>query len=505
MSREPAVESGERRAQRFEAFIAAVAAIAAYATSLRNGFTIDDSYIVVDNGSLRDLRNIPSFFVRSWGGEITSDLYARMNAGYYRPLTSTLQALEMACFGTDPLGFHVVSVVLHAVATLLALAFARRLLGGSRPYGGAFVCALLFAAHPIHAEAVNPATYQSTLLAACLAFGALHVGCSPRGRARALVTAGLSLLAALAKEEGVVVLPLLVAHELLRPSEDRPRRPDVATVVAFGAGILVYAVLRAGAVHGTGMSFFGDAPLIVRIYTMATVVVLYARLLLVPWPFCPFYDWYIVPIATSPSDPGVLVGFGIALVTALGVVALRRRGFGAAAFALAFVPISLLPVLQLVPILIVAAERFLYLGSFGFFALVGVLAERRRRVRDAALVTALVLMAITSFRNLDWHDDTSLNRAYARDFPESPTPHLNLADLAVAQGDLAAALHELERVRALDPTLPRGYLEAIRFELRLGRTTRAQELARSAVAHGIDPRRVDAALRAPLAPMPPAP
>jgi hypothetical protein len=126
---------------------------------------------------------------------------------------------------------------------------------------------------------------------------------------------------------------------------------------------------------------------------------------------------------------------------------------------------------QIVPIIVVAAERFLYLPMLGFALLVGLLLARalawgqeRGWPRLAALAVAVLLLAYTArtaTRVPDWRSDETLNLATARAFPETPTPYLNLAtyyerfqnDPAKAMAALAKAL---ERAPGWQPALARA-------------------------------------------------
>ena len=69
----------------------------------------------------------------------------------YRPLTM-LTYMANHQVSTDPFGFHLVNVLLHALVTLAVFALARELLGSLL---AAAVAAALFAVHPVHTEAVE--------------------------------------------------------------------------------------------------------------------------------------------------------------------------------------------------------------------------------------------------------------------------------------------------------------------------------------------------------------
>lgn len=77
-----------------------------------------------------------------------------------RSLTAASYALDRALFGIEPWGFHLGSVLVHALNALLVLGIGLSL--GAR--AGALFAALLFAVHPLTIEAVSYVSARSDLL-----------------------------------------------------------------------------------------------------------------------------------------------------------------------------------------------------------------------------------------------------------------------------------------------------------------------------------------------------
>jgi hypothetical protein len=430
-----------------------IAALATFAAlpSLRNGFSLD-AYLVLDDPRVRDftLRGLGS---TPWGGGAGGIAHAGVNASYYRPLTELLYMIEHALFGVHPFGWHVVSAGLHVMATLLCLALARRI---TRHETASFAAAALFAVHPVHAEAIAVIAYQTTLLSTTLALVALV--CFGRvldGRgARYALAAGLLTMAALAaKEEAAAVPALAFAWAII----ERPSRWRSATAIGAGAmalGELVVLLQRAAVVAHASVTYFGDQP---RLYTMLGVVGLYAELLILPLRLCHFYDWFLVPVATS-FDASALRGvMCIAILLATVVISLKRAT--ALAIALSWLALALMPMMNFLPMLNVAAERFLYLPSVGWAIACGLAyAGAKERFPRAALALGVTLLTLYglrgAFRLADFHDDRSILEAEARDFPETPTPLLYLADLDEKAGDVTAARAHLEEALRRAPGWP---------------------------------------------------
>src|SRR5207249_11479074 len=99
------------------AVLLAVGLLAAYANHFHNSFHFDDAHTVVNNASIRELRNIPLFF-----RDATTFSSLPSNQSY-RPLVSTLLAIDYSLgHGLQPFWFHLSIFALFVALTLL-LAF----------------------------------------------------------------------------------------------------------------------------------------------------------------------------------------------------------------------------------------------------------------------------------------------------------------------------------------------------------------------------------------------
>src|SRR3954469_12777117 len=93
-----------------------------YAGTLFFGFVYDDSFQIVDNTWLTSARYIPRFFTSHvWA-------FAGISGVYWRPLFLLWFLVQRTMFGVAPAGWHAATVLMHAGATLLVYALARRLM-----------------------------------------------------------------------------------------------------------------------------------------------------------------------------------------------------------------------------------------------------------------------------------------------------------------------------------------------------------------------------------------
>jgi hypothetical protein len=267
--------------------LSALAALLVCLPALRGGFVIDDAYLVVNNSSIRSLGEVPGFFVKPWGGGVGPAGHVTVNAAYYRPLTSSLYAVEYAVFGPWAAGWHLVSILMDAAAAALTALLAMRTLGKA---GAALLAGLIFAVHPVHTEAIAAICYQTTLLAGLLGLAALwalgHMFDGGENDRRWVALAACSSgLAGLAKEEAVVVPLLAAAWVLLTPLVDRRRLLLRSVGPMLLASVLVLAA-RSAIVTGSGLTYFAGASRGVVAMTMLRVVGLYAELLVAPIRLC---------------------------------------------------------------------------------------------------------------------------------------------------------------------------------------------------------------------------
>ena len=131
--------------------VVAAVSILVYSNTFDCRFVFDDHRAILTNDDLDSSKtSVWGLFVNDfWGGLLSR----RESHKSYRPLTVlTYRYFNHYFSGLDPTGYHVVNVVLHAIASVLFLFVVGVVLGYGR---WATYAALLFATHSIHTEAVS--------------------------------------------------------------------------------------------------------------------------------------------------------------------------------------------------------------------------------------------------------------------------------------------------------------------------------------------------------------
>lgn len=349
---------------RAEWIVGAVAFVSSCA-GLLNDFVYDDIPIIRDNARVHELSRFWEMVSRPyWPPPFVEQLF--------RPIAVLSLSLQYAAGAGGPLVFRVVSYALYVLSAVLLFRFTAR----SVSRGAALGASLLFAAHPVHVEAVALGVNQGELVVAIAAI--LMVGrYVARRNAEGMRWADwvyLSLLyavASLTKENGLVLPGLLAAAEVTLVRQEafmmRARKLWMGyaalTVVLVLIVLMRNLVLSGGPIGAVAVSDIRGLGLGGRMTLMLAVVPEWARLFV--WPARLQADYAPGEIARA-SSLGWRELYALALVVGVPIAAfVTRRGRPVVSFGLLWCLIGLLPVSNIVPIGVLLAERTLFLPSLG--------------------------------------------------------------------------------------------------------------------------------------------
>ncbi len=492
---------GEVGAQRFAwiwPLVVLSVALACYANSLEGVLLFDDLNSIVKNRLVREGDVGRIFSTASWWGELG---YGRL----YRPITTLSFAANYLLGGIDPAGYHLVNLLLHAAVSLLLFRLFGKLSGSSHL---AFLAALLFAAHPVHTEAVTSVVGRAEELAALFALASwlfLLKARAAEGRQCLWLPAASVTLATgfLAKESAGTILGAIVCADLIYYRRHGERilavlRRWLPQYVALLGGLVLVVILRTlvlGEIVTTPDTMdnvIAKAPLAAHYLTAVAVVGLYAARLFWPFRLSADYSYPQIELVSSPFDPAFVFGL-LLIVAAAGLFwwSLGRRPV--VAFSLAFSASTfVLASNMVITIGTIMAERLLYLPSAGFCLLVACAVEglaRRlvpqpRKARIGALLCVVLLTAAwgraTWVRNRIWLEPRVFFEAMVRDAPRSARSHRELALVYSRLGRHEDALAEMKRSLALKPddattlyNLGNVMMRAGRYQEAIGAYTRS--------------------------------
>lgn len=480
------------------ATIAAMLALLVYLPNLWNDFAWDDDYLIVGNPSVHGFSHARSWFFEPWSAGSSLGTGREQNALYWRPLAQASYALDWSIgvwlSGRGvPLPFHVTNDALHALASLFVALLAGRLardLGASRTVFGADVAALvagcLYAVHPVHGEAVNLATYRTTLLSDAAVLGALWLHAR---RAHGLLVAAALAVGLMAKESALVLPGMLVVLDLAV----RTKRSAIEHARAYVPVLLVmaaYLVIHRSVTGPPKLDFFAGATAGETAVTMFAVYRLYLGLLLVPWPLTSFYDWSIMPIRDSFTDPEALSGLVLfALTIAAGLWALwrtlrdpgPRRAAALILIGAGLLLVGLAPYTHLVTFFDLCGERFLHLAGAGPLIVAGIgvaLSQREggrvgRAVPWAVAAITMAFVSVTATRAPRFGSSQTMLLETSRWFPNSFNAHYGLGQGWIARAEWEKAAASFQAAHAILPDLDVAALSLADALARAGRDAEA--------------------------------
>ena len=460
-------------------------ALAVYAPTLGHQFVYDDRALIEQNPLVTRLSAIPSLFVSDlWSGIGASrsadgaieEAAGKQEYRRYRPLLMASYALNYAVDGVNPLGYHLVNVLLHAVVSVLLYLVALEV-GWSQI--GAFVASALFAVHPLHTEPVAWVAGRPEMMMAVGVLGALW--CHLRGRqagAVALFTLGL-----FSKEQAVVLPALVVLADACQGRIAWPGRAFWPAIFRrYGSYLLVlvlFLALRTAVLGGFQPApyAFAENPLehvegAVWLLNVLKMAGHYLWLSLWPAALSIDYSYNALPLATTPLDPGVLwAGAAWGSLMGLGIWGWRRDRRMSSAVGLTV--LSFLPVANLLmPVGSPIAERLFYLPLSGLCLLMGLLSEwistvtgrpgrrlTRTMILGLGVAVVLALTARTIVRLQDWKTSEALFRSAVAVVPTSARAHFLLGSELLGKSEpkaLVEGVKEFEGALNIYPDYVRG-------------------------------------------------
>lgn len=180
---------------------------------------------------------------------------------FYRPLPELTFALDYMLFATKPFGYHLTNLILHQFGTFTFFCAANALL---RRYNAvqarvaAVISAAIFAACPLHPEAINWLVNRTDLM--CMVFMMLSwfgfiKQCGGGGKPAKVLALVSMLLALMSKESAISLPPLMVLTYLYLKADNLSWKSIVQSLqasAAFWALLLAYVVFRVTVLHGLG-------------------------------------------------------------------------------------------------------------------------------------------------------------------------------------------------------------------------------------------------------------
>lgn len=428
------------RENRWQLFILVLASLGVYSFSLGHDFILiwDDAVYVVANAAVRGVTfaHLKLAFTSTYSGN-------------YAPVQIISYMVDYSLWGMNPAGFILTNICIHTLNGVLIYFL---LLRSRLDRFTACAASFIFLLHPVQVESVVWISQRKSQLAMAFFLLSFHWYLNyrdaekPNKAIRQYLLSLIGFVLAMLSKSVVVILPLaLMLHDraFARKGTITQRFADkvpYVVIAAIGAGINLYSQLPE---HVGGRTDFHGGSAYTTFLTMLPVLTKYLRLFFWPNELSLVYD---IPIRTALDEEVALAGMAVAVLTGVGIYLFRRRRELFCWYGLFFV--GLLPVSQIVPIVTLINDRYLYfplLGGAPFVCVtVAQLVKVGSRWQKALLACGgmllLSLPVLTFNRTQVWQNPFTIWQDVVRKNPAHKPGWFYLADEYIQRGDLDGAL-----------------------------------------------------------------
>ncbi len=475
-----------------------------YLNCLPNQFVYDDSSTIVENKLIKDWGNFLTLF--------THDYFKISGELSYRPIVTLSYFIDYSIWHMNPVGYHLVNVILHTINVVLVYFLTLLLLRQYNKYttqsshnqispqssppsqergkGGvcqqtsrsslsqgrlklakkipldinqvpnislALVTCMLFAVHPMASEVVNMVSYREDLTATAFLIASFLFFLLYKEKVSAQIPfspplgkgdlgefslskfhrkSTISLCAgamatyffALLSKESAIVLPalifffeLLFAKRFFAPGKTALKIIRSPVFLGYIGISIAYRILRFFILHNPGEKIvYPQGSFFVNMLTMTKVLGRYIASIFLPFNLNA--DYHVLYLKT-PLTLSFLIPFF--LLISIAVITIRwwkkfakacsdvngNEGFyRAIIFAILWFFISILPVMNIIPLANIMADRYLYLPIFGFCLFLSTAVTYLRTAIKHSVIIPLIIFYIvmTVTRNNVWRDEYTL-------------------------------------------------------------------------------------------------
>lgn len=460
-----------------------------------NGFvTLDDPKNFLDNQNFRGL-----------GWENVRWAWTTFHNGAYQPLSWILFSAQYVGWQLNPLGYHLVSLLLQGINAVLFYWLALRLLALAMPPPNpeqplamrlsAALAAMLFSIHPLRTEAVawlSTQPYLTVGMFYLLCLLAYLRACTLESTRRPRIL-WLSIACAcycgsiLSKGVGVGLIAVLVILDIyplrrLWPGKSHAQiGPPTWVVLLEKLPFLVLGLVSAWLAllsKREAMVPLGSYDIPHRIVQAAWGIMFYVHKTVLPTGLSP---WYQLPEGFSVWEPRFVISVILVLVVTIAAIRAWKR-YPAVTMLWFYYLVVLLPLSHLVRLgRQAAADRYSYvscmgwalLGGAGWLAAWRARAEGRigrpqfRGIGIAACAFCVFLGAMSWRQTQFWRDGVALWSRAVEVSPDIAIPRSNLALELRSRGDLVNAAKQAQEAIRLEPneSYPRVNLAMVLLDM----------------------------------------
>jgi len=433
-----------------------------YFNSLENGFVFDDQMLILENTTIRSLKNIP--IILGFSDKLV-----------FRPIREITYAIDYFFYRYKPIGYHLSNLfflfLTCCVVYFISFHFFQNQLL-------ALFTSVIFAVHPIHTEAVTYISGRKDTLAGLFYFLGFYFFVKYRKTNKKkyfIATVFNYVLAIFSKEIGITLPIILFFYDFYNLSDSQKfQEPKniwncfwiifkkyygfYLSMLIFIALFCVYMLFvrsTSSINYMKSIDIYGEGnPL--NIYTQIKIIGIYLKLLVFPISLNADYTFNAIPQSYSIFEPQVLHNLIIILFYIIVSVIFIKSEWKIVSFLLLSLLASMLPIMQIVKYPEIISERALFIPSLFFCLLLTFLVRNIAFVSIKRFLIVFVVITIifsirTISRNFDWKDSKRLWEITVKTSPRSARAHYNLGTIYAKNGRHKDAIAEFKKSLIINP------------------------------------------------------
>jgi len=352
-----------------------------YGFSLSNGFVWDDEAIFQNTG-------------------------ATSTSVYFRPVMTAVYTAIHTIFGQNPFFFHLFQIIFHIVTAITVFYLFRRFFEENL----SLILALIFLAHPANVEAVSFISAMQDVVFTLTGITGLYLIVSSKNFSIAkIILATLILFISLLMKETAIVFFVLVFCYLFIFKKNNQKLLINYSLFAL-IFLMIYFLFRLSGsnlyVQGQGLFPIMRVSLATRLINIPSIIHYYLSMFVYPINLAIAQNW----VVNFPDFLHFTLPLIIEVFTFLEIILyIQKKKDKTLTFFFFWLLIGLLPHLQIIPLNMTVAERWLYFPMIGLLGMIGTVLSFPRR-RESRLIIPLMVLVVILFsarsfvRTLDWRN-----------------------------------------------------------------------------------------------------
>jgi tetratricopeptide (TPR) repeat protein len=460
-----------------------------YLNSIGNLFTNWDDSMIYANPQIKSL---------AWRNIV--EIFTLREAATYQPIRVLSYALDYYFWKLNAVGYHITNILFYILTCVMVFFTLRQLSVNLREKASpdshervAIWGSLLFAAHPVHVEAVTWLAARKEVLQGFFFFLAflLYLKGSEEGKRRTFYLSLVILFAVfaiLSKPSAVVFPGVIIVYEMARRKGDLINfltRHWVFLLIAFALSAIFTFILLKVMVEAGGIKPYRGFGIGSNILVSLYVFLHNIKLLAFTINYSAAYSFYAsMPVFCLKNLILMFITFSL---FAIGVLSLRWTKI--VFFSFFFFLITLLPYLNIIPISTLKADRYVFIASFSYIFLLAIVFDRfyacrHKRFSEGffkllSVALFLFLLAGYSFmtirQNEIWENSYTLWSDAVEKHPQSSTAN---ALMGVVYMDLAMDREAVKYLEKAVELLPYDYMSRNNLGIVYGRLDEPEKALR---------------------------